>query len=219
VLRRAVTADTAAVLTGIMETVVEHGTAKAARIPGFTTAGKTGTAAKLVNGRYSRSDYNASFVAFLPSRDPAIAIIVVLDLPHHQSLYYGGLVAAPIFKRIAEPALRYLGIAQTVNRTPPVLIARRDEGWPVPAISAEAHAPIVSFVTNDPADTVPDLRGMSARDALRTLVTLGLAPHLTGNGFVVSQDPPPGAPVDDGGVCRLLLDRGSSRTPAGAGQQ
>jgi cell division protein FtsI (penicillin-binding protein 3) len=219
VLRRAVTADTAAVLTGIMETVVEHGTAKAARIPGFTTAGKTGTAAKLVNGRYSRSDYNASFVAFLPSRDPAIAIIVVLDLPHHQSLYYGGLVAAPIFKRIAEPALRYLGIAQTVNRTPPVLIARRDEGWPVPAISAEAHAPIVSFVTDDPADTVPDLRGMSARDALRTLVTLGLAPHLTGNGFVVSQDPPPGAPVDDGGVCRLLLDRGSSRTPAGAGQQ
>jgi membrane peptidoglycan carboxypeptidase len=223
VLRRAVNADTAAVLTGIMETVVEHGTAKAARIPGFTTAGKTGTAAKLVNGRYSRSDYNASFVAFLPSRDPAIAIIVVMDLPHHQVplLYYGGTVAAPIFKRIAEPALRHLGIAQTVNRVPPVLIARRDgrdEGSPVPTISSEAHAPMISLV-GGPADTVPDLRGLSGRDALRKLVTLGLAPHLTGNGFVVSQDPPPGAPVDDGGVCRLLLDRGASRAPAGAGQQ
>jgi stage V sporulation protein D (sporulation-specific penicillin-binding protein) len=217
VLRRAVTADTAATLTGIMETVVEHGTAKAARIPGFTIAGKTGTAAKLLNGRYSKSDYNASFVAFLPSRDPAIAIIVVMDLPHHDTLYYGGTVAAPIFKRIAEPALRYLGIAHTVNPIPPVLIARRDEGSPA-MISAQARAPIVSFVSDDPVGAMPDLRGMSARDAVRKLVALGLSPRVTGGGLVVSQDPAPGAPFDEGGVCRLLLDRDPRGTPAGAGQ-
>ena len=218
VVRRSVTADTAATLTGIMETVVEHGTAKAAQIPGFTIAGKTGTSAKLLNGRYSKSDYNASFVAFLPSRDPAIAIIVVLDLPHHQTLYTGGIVAAPIFKRIAEPALRYLGIAPTVNRDPPVLIARRDEESPAPVISAEAPAPFVNLVADEAPGTVPDLRGMSGRDAVRRLVTLGLSPHVTGDGLVVSQDPLPGALFDEGDVCRLLLDRDPGRTPPGAGR-
>ena len=58
-------------MTQIMEAVVERGTATAAKIDGFTVAGKTGTAAKLVNGRYSNSDYNVSFVGFVPSRRPA----------------------------------------------------------------------------------------------------------------------------------------------------
>ena len=53
-----------------MEAVVERGTAKAAQIEGYTVAGKTGTAAKVVNGRYSDSDYNTSFVGFVPSRKP-----------------------------------------------------------------------------------------------------------------------------------------------------
>src|SRR5207244_3768306 len=100
-LRRTVSADTPATLTSIMEGVVDHGTARSAQISGFTIAGKTGTAAKLIDGRYSKSEYTASFVGFLPSRKPAVAIIVVLDSPHGKG-YYGGVVAAPIFKRIAE---------------------------------------------------------------------------------------------------------------------
>ena len=87
VLRRAITAETAATLTD------DHGSgrrarhrAKRAQIEGYTVAGKTGTAAKLVNGRYSKSDYNASFVGFVPSRKPALTIIVVIDSPHAQRL-------------------------------------------------------------------------------------------------------------------------------------
>ena len=68
VLRRSISADTAAVLTSIMEDVVVRGTATAAQIPGYTIAGKTGTAAKLVNGHYSKSEYNGSFIGFVPSR-------------------------------------------------------------------------------------------------------------------------------------------------------
>src|SRR6185503_6881941 len=74
VVRRAVSADTAAVLTSVMEGVVERGTAKKAQIAGYTIAGKTGTATKLVNGHYSKTDYNGSFVGFIPSRDPAVTI-------------------------------------------------------------------------------------------------------------------------------------------------
>ena len=83
VLRRTVSTDTAAAMTGIMEQVVERGTATLAKIPGYTIAGKTGTANKLVNGRYSNDTF-ASFVGFLPSNDPAVAILVVLDSPHGQ---------------------------------------------------------------------------------------------------------------------------------------
>ena len=67
VVRRAITPETAATMTEIMEAVVERGTAKGfAQIDGYTVAGKTGTASKLVNGHYSKSDYNASFVGFVP---------------------------------------------------------------------------------------------------------------------------------------------------------
>ena len=67
VTRRTISPDTAAALTAIMEGVVanDHGTARSARIPGYTIAGKTGTATKLVNGHYSHTEFNASFVGFL----------------------------------------------------------------------------------------------------------------------------------------------------------
>ena len=101
-------------MTTIMEQVVERGTARAAQIAGYTIAGKTGTAAKLVNGHYQKSDYNASFVGFVPSRNPALTILVVIDSPHGNG-YTGGAVSAPVFKRIAEAALTYLGVGPNLN--------------------------------------------------------------------------------------------------------
>ena len=95
------------------------------RFDGYTIAGKTGTAAKLVNGHYQKSDYNASFVGFIPSRNPALTILVVIDSPHGNG-YTGGAVSAPVFKRIAEAALTYLGVGPNLNAPPPVLVARHD---------------------------------------------------------------------------------------------
>ena len=92
-----------------MEQIVERGTATYAQIAGYTIAGKTGTASKLVNGRYSHTDYYASFVGFLPSRNPVATIIVVIDSPHARG-YYGGPIAGPVFQRIAEATLRHLGV-------------------------------------------------------------------------------------------------------------
>ncbi|HSC28794.1 MAG TPA: penicillin-binding protein 2, partial [Vicinamibacterales bacterium] len=122
-LRRTVSGRTAGELTAMMEAVVERGTAKASAIDGFTVAGKTGTAKKIVDGRYSSAHFNASFVGFLPSRRPALTIIVVIDTPRARG-YYGGTVAAPIFRRIAEASLRHLGIGPTINPVPPVLVTR-----------------------------------------------------------------------------------------------
>ena len=205
IVQRTTSQDTAAALTTIMEGVVERGTARAAQIPGFTIAGKTGTAAKLIGGRYSHSEYNASFVGFIPSRDPAVTIIVVIDSPHGSG-YTGGVVSAPVFKRIAESTLRYLGIGPTINPSPAVLVARDSDDMKVPA-STRAVEPMVSLIADAAPGTIPDLRGLSARQAVRTLVKLGLVARVTGDGVVVTQEPAAGTPLEQGGICRLVLGR------------
>lgn len=218
VVRRTISNDTAALMTGIMEGVVDadHGTARAAKVPGFTIAGKTGTAAKLVGGRYSHSEYNASFVGFLPSRSPAVAIIIVIDSPHGPNRYFGGTVAAPIFRKIAEPALRYFGVGPTINPAAPILAARHDDESDA-AGDTTVNDPVVSLIADGPPGTIPDLRGMSARQAVRAVVKLGLNAHVSGDGVVVSQAPPPGMPLEPGAFCRLTLERSASRRPGGAG--
>ena len=108
-VRRAILPETAATLTDIMEQVVTDGTAKSARLVSYTVAGKTGTADKLVNGRYSPSQQNVSFVGFVPSRNPVLTVIVMIDSPRVGG-DTGGAIAAPIFKRIADASLRHLGV-------------------------------------------------------------------------------------------------------------
>jgi cell division protein FtsI (penicillin-binding protein 3) len=217
IVRRTISADTAAAMTEIMEGVVERGTGRAAQIPGYTIAGKTGTAAKLVNGHYSASDWNASFVGFVPSRNPALAIIVVTDSPHTKG-HTGGIVSAPVFKRIAEESLRYLGIGETINPATPVLVARRDGPEHTQTSDRDVQEPVVSFVNDGPPGTVPDLHGLSARDALRTLVKLGMNARVSGDGFVVSQVPAAGSAIESDGVCRLVLDRWPARHSNAAGR-
>jgi membrane peptidoglycan carboxypeptidase len=210
VIRRTISTSTAAALTAIMEEIVSRGTGRAAAVPGYSVAGKTGTAAKLVGGRYSDTEYNASFTGFVPSRNPALAILVVVDAPHSGMAYAGsthggGAIAAPIFKQIAEATLRYLGVPPSINPAPPVLIARPDESPRLPP--EEAALELVSFLSDQPAGTVPDVRGMSARDAMRALAVVGLSPRVTGDGFVVSQEPAPGTPIDPNADALLVLDR------------
>lgn len=218
VVRRAISKDTAAVLTSIMEEVVEEGTAKLAQIPGFSIAGKTGTASKLIDKRYSASENNVSFAGFLPSRNPAVAIIVMIDAPHAGGRS-GGAVAAPIFKNIAEATLRYLGLPPTFSPAPPVLV-RGPKGEPETrsrAISTEQPAP-VEVIVDVPPGTMPDVRGMSARDAMRKLAKLGLSPKIQGDGTVASQIPQAGEPIQDGADCRLILGRQVVRRTASAAQ-
>jgi cell division protein FtsI (penicillin-binding protein 3) len=200
--------------------VVELGTARAAQIEGYTVAGKTGTAAKLVNGHYQKSDYNASFVGFIPSRTPALAILVVIDSPHGNG-YTGGAVSAPVFKRIAEAALTYLGVGPNLNAAPPGLVARRDAREDVGASPQPARAASVLAATLEPARNglMPDLRGLSARDALRSLSRIGMSARLSGDGFVLEQSPAPGGALVRGEACTLKLGRRPPIASAAGGQQ
>ena len=218
VTRRAVSPETAAELLPILEGVVEDGTGKAAKVAGFTVAGKTGTADKLINGRYSGAHQNVSFVGFVPSRSPAITVIVMVDTPRVGS-DTGGAVAAPIFNRIAKAALRHLGVAPTLNPDPPVVVASREAEPVIPASMPFPVPAIVPVAGGLDPSLIPDLRGMSAREAIRTLAKLGLTPRLQGKGRVVEQSPAPGAPLERGVLCTLTLDRSVLRSTVVLGAQ
>ncbi len=109
-VRKAISAATASVVRGMMRSVVsEGGTGARAALNGYAVCGKTGTARKTDQyGAYAEQKYTASFVGFAPASRPAVSILVIIDEPTRQ--YYGGLVAAPVFKQIAQGVLNYLNV-------------------------------------------------------------------------------------------------------------
>jgi cell division protein FtsI (penicillin-binding protein 3) len=159
----------------------------------------------------------------VPSRRPALTILVVIDTPRGPGYpgnhrYYGGEIAAPVFRRLAAQALRYLGVAPTVNAVPPVLMAESPLTPPAGVVTQTAAVtgmPAVDIESGAPV--VPDLRGLSAREAVRRLTRLGLTAHLAGDGVVVEQDPLPGTPVESRSACALRLGR-SPVSPGGSPQ-
>ncbi len=196
-----------------MESVVERGTATAAKIDGFTIAGKTGTAARIIDGNYSDTEYHTSFVGFAPSRKPALTVIVVIDSPHGKVTAYGGTVAAPIFKRITEASLRHLGIGPTVNAPSPVMVTRADSGveLPRPQPVGVVRGPDQVFQPVQ-AGLMPDLRGLSSRQAVGSVTSLGLVARTSGSGFVIQQSPEPGALLIPGESATLTLGRTAPKT-------
>jgi cell division protein FtsI (penicillin-binding protein 3) len=107
--------ETARRLREAMMDIVEHGTGKAAALPEHTVAGKTGTAQKSDGRRYVAGRLYCSFVGMVPARDPELVIAVALDEP--QGRAYGGTVAAPVFKEIAQQAVLLYNIAP--DKQPP----------------------------------------------------------------------------------------------------
>jgi cell division protein FtsI (penicillin-binding protein 3) len=109
---RAITGETCAKLNKILQRVVEAGTGQKARPAGYTAAGKTGTAQKIDvrTGKYSQKDYVSSFVGFTPANSPKLVILVMVDTPEG-TVHYGGSVAGPVFKAVAEQSLAYLQVA------------------------------------------------------------------------------------------------------------
>ena len=206
--RRVIRAGTAATLTRIMEDVVARGTARAARIPGYRVAGKTGTAEKLLpGGGYSQTDHVASFVGFAPSTRPEITVLVVVD----GVAGFGGAVAAPVFRRIGEAVLRHRGVAPDEDALPPLLVP----AGPVPfprarpaSVRADADAGSVPAMSAAVSGPMPDLRGLGARAAVAAATDLGLSARLRGRGVVVRQAPEAGGSFAPGQTLVLTLDRG-----------
>jgi cell division protein FtsI (penicillin-binding protein 3) len=200
---RVISEKNAAVLNEILKGVVSNGTGKRAALEDHKVAGKTGTAQKAENGRYSPDKTIASFVGYVPADRPRLVILVVVDEPTIGQ--YGGEIAAPAFKKIAEATLRYL-------RVEPSIPGRNLD---VEAPRLEARAQPARPATG--AGAVPDLRGLDARDAIATATAAGLRVHTSGEGLVSTQSPEPGAAAGEAKLVKLTLTPAIAPRPAGSG--
>jgi cell division protein FtsI (penicillin-binding protein 3) len=204
-VRRVLETPTVDVLTAILEGVVADGTGRLAAVPGYRVAGKTGTAQKVdASGRYSMIDHVASFVGYVPASRPALVILVSLDTPRGPR-NQGGDVAAPLFARIAEPALQRLSIPpDDPTRVLRASVAPPSRVIPAAYVPSDAATPSID---DDDDGRMPDLRGRSAREAAIAAARRGLVVELSGSGQVFSQDPEAGTPIEPGMSCRLRLTR------------
>ena len=196
--RRVMSRHTSQTVTQLLIGVTEHGTGKQAVIDGFRVAGKTGTAQKVdpATGRYSARDRMSSFIGFVPADNPALVVIAVIDSP--RTATYGGVVAAPVFRAVAEYGLARRGILPSVEPAevvPPAPALRRAAATTT-AVDPEAEVEEVTEEIATPGG-VPSFLGLPMRDALVRAQANGWAVRVEGSGYVAKQEPLPGAVAAD----------------------
>ena len=224
--KKVIRPETAATLRRLMEGVVLDGTGKLAHLDGWTAAGKTGSAQKIdpATGRYSRTQFVASFTGFAPISNPAVTILVSLDSPVGQR--EGGQVAAPVFKRIAEQVLPHLDVPRDVPVGPRLVQAAYKNreisdsatledftptdfsGQPdqPPAESPATKSKVgmsqtahVTVAVEEGGDIqVPNFSGKTMRAVTEICLRLGLDPVPIGSSLATNQTPAPGAKVKRG---------------------
>ncbi len=176
VMAQPVSTETAGIVTDLLRGVVEGGTGTNARIDGVPVAGKTGTAQKVdgKTGHYSARDRMSSFIGYVPADAPRLVILVLIDSP--RTATYGGTVAAPVFRAVAEFGLDRLGLRVAA----------------APARCVDAAIGRLNWSPKDADRGMPSFIGLSMREALVQAARAGWEVQVTGSGFVVAQDPPPG---------------------------
>jgi cell division protein FtsI (penicillin-binding protein 3) len=200
-LRRVVSPGNSALLRDMMGDVVQaDGTGKQARIKGFLVGGKTGTAQKVEpgTGRYSPDKRVASFIGFLPLRDPELIILVTIDEPKGE--VYGSVVAAPAFNRIAVKTAYYLGLAPTEAAFEAVARTRD---------AAPKKAPVMKVAMGraDGAAVMPDLAGLSMGRVVDIMAQYPVKLTLAGSGVARAQVPGPGTVLAPGTECTVTFER------------
>ncbi len=200
-IRKVLSSRTADLLRRMMTDVVERGgTGTRAALTHYTAAGKTGTAqvADPETGTYARDKVTSVFAGFAPASRPRLAMVVVIHEPEGKG--YGGVVAAPVFRRVMEKALPYLGVMPDKASAPSVPGVRKVR-WTEGSFSAKSG----NAVGGKEKVGVPDLKGLSLKAALALLKMSGFRVEVRGGGRVVDQDPKPGVRVPKGTTVRLTL--------------
>ncbi|RNC28800.1 MAG: Stage V sporulation protein D [Candidatus Dichloromethanomonas elyunquensis] len=205
VVREVISKTTSNSLTNILVDVVDKGTGSRAKIPGIKVAGKTGTAQKidLNTGRYSDTDYIVSFVGYAPADNPCIAVLVVEDTPHGQVIQ-GGTLAGPHVKTVIENALQYYGIPVAAS-TPSNLSDLSRLSTPSKKENAPSKPSTPSRTPGQGEVLVPDLTGLTIRQAGEKLGKLDLHYHFQGSGLAAKQNPPPGSIVNQGDTIEVIF--------------
>lgn len=179
-IRQVVSEETSKQVREALESVVANGTGGNAFIDGYRVGGKTGTAQKVINGRYSTSEHIVSFIGFAPADDPQIVVYTAVDNP--QGIQFGGVVAAPIVKNILTDALEYMKVPPREKQ-----MNKKYKYGEIPIV------------------TVPDLIGKTAQDIYEDMnMNFNLARSGSGK-VVINQSPKAGARVEKGATIRIYM--------------
>lgn len=181
-IRQVISKATSDDMLDMMEGVVSTGSGVSAYVPGYRVAGKTGTAQKIIDGRYAPGKYIGSFVAAAPADNPQIVVLVIVDEP--VGAYYGGSVAAPVAGRLIEETLAYLDVEKQFTEE-----------------EKAEHEYMVK---------VPDVRNKTIEEAGEILAEAGLrytteSIHVVEDSAIVGQFPLPGTEVSEGSIIDLYL--------------
>ncbi|NMB26741.1 MAG: PASTA domain-containing protein [Tissierellia bacterium] len=181
--RQVISKSTSDTMLEMMEAVVSNGTGTNAYVPGYKVAGKTGTAQKIIDGKYAPGKYIGSFIAVAPATDPKIAVLVIVDEP--SGIYYGGSIAAPVAGKVIEETLSYLEVK--------------------PQFTEEEKEQFENI------EEVPDVRNKTIGEAGRKLTELGFkytteTDYITEKSKIIEQFPLPGTKVSKGSIIDLYLD-------------
>jgi cell division protein FtsI (penicillin-binding protein 3) len=219
--RRVLKPETAITMRRLMEGVVLRGTGKAARLAGYTSGGKTGSAQifDFKKKQYTKF-YNGSFVGFAPVTNPAVVIAVTLNGVRQ----FGGIVAAPVFKDVATETLRLLSVPKDLPEIEPEPLNNPEEandlsiaglGTPPDDLPPVEPSPAPTLPGPDPAartvavvavaGTAPSFEGKTLRAVLEQSLSTGIPVDVMGSGIAREQAPPPGSPLGPGEKVRVLF--------------
>lgn len=219
--------NTLDIVRRMLEGAVEQGTGQNIYTKKYRIAGKTGTAEKVRDGKYTQDHYT-SFVGYFPADNPQYTCIVVIDNPRHPKDRYGGQTAAPVFRQLAD-VVYHQRVHPTLNNLPVItedakqilpLIQAGDRQMleticnelnidyhntsALPWVRTQVRQDSILFAgTPIRPEKVPNVLGMTLRDALHILENQGLNVTFVGRGRVAQQSVSPGEPVRDGQ--RILL--------------
>jgi cell division protein FtsI (penicillin-binding protein 3) len=216
--RRVISAELAETMRGFLHAVTQKGgTAQKLSIPGYTFAGKTGTAQKVdpLTRHYSPTFWAASFVGFAPSVNPRLVLFVLIDEP--TGSHHGSDVAGPVWQEVMIDALRWLGVppdapnvAVNGKLEPATALATSDgdkrvQKSPPPEVDDASDETEPAMALDDDGDgesAVPDFTGMSLTEALLAARRAGLRLEVMGSGVATAQSPGPGA-ARRGAACKV----------------
>lgn len=213
-IRSVISSSTSDKIIDFMIGVVEEGTATNAKLNNVLVGGKTGTAQMLIEGSYSKKEYNSSFIGFFPAEDPSIIILIKVSSPDIGR--YGGQVSAPVFKRIAESIidadLQIIPDNMKIQRRKEYLenLLKEDRN------SRDQNIFKFSNIGNPPEvkrekpsvikGMMPNLVNMTIRDAVAILNELGIKYKISGDGKVLEQSINPDEAISSDRICILRCE-------------
>ncbi|MCK6603995.1 MAG: transpeptidase family protein [Ignavibacteriaceae bacterium] len=207
-IRNPISPATSEIMRKFLLEAVENGTGKKGSLGFGLVGGKTGTSRKIVDGEYSKEKYNSSFIGAFPIEKPEYIILVVVHSPASKS-YYGGDVAAPIFKGVAQRIIhideQFAEYRDKIKiRKDPETDTLRDKGILPDSIKVQfALEPRRISTQSVTPGKMPNLKGVSLREAIKVLNTIGVSYVVEGSGKIYSQSIPPGTKINGKAVCEI----------------